>query len=65
MKIKITEASNAKLLENFPDDPYSDIVIRSGASVFRLVLAYLAIDSSFFGELEGGLPELDLSHLPE
>lgn len=65
MKIKIALESNTKLLENFPEDPYADIIIRSGSSVYKLVLAYLSIDSNFFADLHSNMQEIDLSHLPD
>lgn len=45
MKIVINSKENKKLLENFPDDQYSDVQIITNSSKLNLVLAYLSIDS--------------------
>mgnify|MGYP003688090533 CR=1 FL=1 len=48
--IKINSKTNKKLVENFPQDPYSDITIQTKNQKLHLVLAYLAIDSTYFDD---------------
>ena len=63
--IKIKTEVNAKMLENFQHEAYSDMNIITTTSKVNLVLAYLAIDSAYFAGLEPDIEEVDLSHLPE
>lgn len=65
MKIVINSKENKKLLQNFPEDPYSDITILTQYSKLHLVLAYLSIDSEYFANLELGTKDINLSHLNE
>jgi hypothetical protein len=48
--IKINSKTNTKLVQNFPQDPYSDITIITQNQRLNLVLAYLAIDSTYFDD---------------
>lgn len=52
MKIIIATISNAKLIESFPTDPYSNITIRCNTTAYHLDLAYLTIDSGYFSALD-------------
>jgi len=52
MKIVINSKENKKLLQNFPEDPYSDITILTQYSKLHLALAYLSIDSEYFANLD-------------
>ena len=65
MKIVINSKENKKLLENFPEDPYSDITIITQYSKLHLALAYLSIDSEYFANIDPGTKEIDLSNLNE
>jgi hypothetical protein len=40
------------MLENYPDDPYSDLCIITQTRRLNLVLAYLSIDSTFFANID-------------
>lgn len=64
--IKINSKTNKKLIENFPQDPYSDITIVTKTHRLHLVLAYLAIDSGYFdNKVDPDTKEVDLTELPE
>ncbi len=63
MKIVINSKENKKLLQNFPEDPYSDITILTQYSKLHLAFAYLSIDSEYFANLDPGTKEVDLSSL--
>ena len=65
MRIIINEMSNPKMLENFNHEEYPDITIILENCKISLVLAYLAIDSEFFGNWDPAVKEIDLSHFPE
>ena len=52
MKIVINSKENKKLLENFPEDPYSNWNIKTSQTILKLSEAYLSIDSDFFGNIE-------------
>ena len=49
--IKINSKVNKKLVENFPVDPYADVTIFTKTQKLQLVLAYLSIDSQYFGDM--------------
>jgi hypothetical protein len=52
MQININTKLNDKLLENYPDDPFSDITVITKTKKLHLSLAYLAIDSKFFDDID-------------
>lgn len=62
-KLKINDKVDSKLLENFPKDPYSDIVVLTKTLELELSLAYLSIDSQFFAALPDDMKQVDLSDL--
>jgi hypothetical protein len=64
-RLKINDKIDEKLLENFPKDPYSDVIILTKSLELELSFAYLAIDSQYFAELPPSCTEIDLSHLNE
>ena len=49
--ICINSKKNPKLLENFNNDPFSDIAIKTESNVLHLVLSYLAVDSEYFNRV--------------
>lgn len=61
--ICINSKKNAKLLETFNNDQYSDIKIKTSTSELNLVLGYLSIDSVFFDEVDQDVKEVNLSNL--
>lgn len=63
--ICINSKKNAKLLETFNNDQYSDIKIKTLTSQLNLVLGYLSIDSVFFDEVDQDVKEVNLSNLQE
>lgn len=64
-RLKINEKVDEKLLENFPKDPYSDILVLTQTLELELSLAYLAIDSRYFADLPATCSQVDLSQLNE
>lgn len=62
-RLKINEKLDEKLLENFPKDPYADIVVVTQTHELELSLAYLAIDSRYFAGLPSSCTHVNLSHL--
>lgn len=64
-RLRIVESADQKLLENFPNDPYADLLVLTANADLHLSLAYLALDSSYFSELPANTTKVDLSHLPE
>lgn len=64
-RIKINDKLDAKLLENFPNDPYHDVTVVTQSNTLELSLAFLSIDSNFFANAPSHFKEVDLSHLNE
>lgn len=50
-RLKINNKIDEKLLENFPVDPYYDVVIITASMELELSYAYLSIDSQYFADL--------------
>lgn len=63
-KLRINEKEDPKLLQNFPNDPYTDLTIRIRNLSLHLSSAYLSIDSDYFANLPQGTSKVDLTHLP-
>jgi endo-1,4-beta-D-glucanase Y len=65
MKIELTTVTNAKLLQYFPVDPYSDLEIRSTSMEYKLQIAFLSIESEYFEEVYNlKQKQVVLTHLP-
>ena len=64
-RLKINNKIDEKLLENFPADPYYDVVIITASMELELSYAFLSIDSQYFADLPSDSTEIDLSHLNE
>ena len=43
--IWISQKKNPKLLENFNNDPFADVLLKTENNLLHLVLSYLSIDS--------------------
>lgn len=63
--ICINKKKNLKLLENFNNDPFADIAIKTKTNLYHLVLSYLAIDSEYFNRVAPDTEEINLEGLPE
>lgn len=64
-KLKIKDKKDPKLEEHFPNDPYADITIHTNTQELHLTLAYLAIDSGYFAQIDPTTACIHLKHLPE
>jgi len=64
-QLLICDTTDEKLLANFPNDPYADLLIQTANRKLHLSLAYLAIDSPFFAALPPNTPQVSLEHLNE
>ena len=61
--ININTKSDARISEDFPNDPYSNLKIITQTQELNLQLAFLSMDSEYFSRVDPDAQEIDLTHL--